>query len=157
MARYLIAALLLFMEGACATPSIGRGGPVYEVIIHSVDDRQTALRGHAGYPACTIQVGDHAERVWLSSESADGAGSSPPLLRADAAALAAGVLIESSWTAAVVHAVTEEELAVEAATVHVPYPGGYHVIELRFRRVPVSGGVVSHDHVSAPPPSRAGN
>src|SRR3954468_3642474 len=122
MARYLIAALLLFMEGACATPSIGRGGPVYEVIIHSVDDRPTALRGHAGYPACTIQVGDHAARVWLSSEaSADNADSSPTLLRADAAALAAGVLIESSWDAAVVHAVTEEELAVEAATVHVPF------------------------------------
>jgi hypothetical protein len=157
MAWYVAAAFLFVAGGGCATPTIGRGGPVYEVIIHSVDDRPTALRGHAGYPACTIQVGDHTARVWLSGDSTDSGESSPPLLRADAAALAAGVLIESSWTAAVVHAVTEEELAVEAATVHVPYAGGYHVVELRFRRVPLSGGVVTHDHLGAPPASRAGN
>jgi len=39
--------------------------------------------------------------------------------------------------------------------VHVPYPGGYHVVELRFRRVPLPGAVVTHDRVGAPAAARA--
>jgi hypothetical protein len=156
MAGYLPGVLLSFSIASCATPVIGRGGPVYEVIIQSVNDQPIALRGHPGYPACTIQVGDQTARVWLARGKAGEPASSPPILRADAAALLEGVLIESSWTAAVVHAVTAEELAVEAATVHVPYPGGYHVVELRFRRVPVTDGVVTRDHRPATPAARAG-
>jgi hypothetical protein len=151
-AAFLGAALV----AGCATPSLGRGGPIYEVTIDSVDDHATALRGPAAYPACTVQVGDHAARVWLASSEASEPSVSPPLLRADAAALQAGVLIESSWTAAIVHAVTEEELAVGAATVHVPYVGGYHVVELRFRRVPV-GVMITHDQHGALSGSRAEN
>src|SRR5436190_11007785 len=159
MGGYLGGSLLAASTVACATPSLGRGGPVYEVIIESVDERPTALRGPAGYPACTVQVGDHTARVWLAAGDPALSGAdmpiSPPILKADAAALEAGILLESSWTAAIVHEVTKEELAAEAATVHVPYPGGYHVVELRFRRVPLPGAVVTHDSVGTPAATRA--
>src|ERR687885_34353 len=67
MGGYFGGALLAASLVGCATPSLGRGGPVYEVIIESVDERPTALRGPAGYPACTVQVGDHTARDWLAA------------------------------------------------------------------------------------------
>jgi hypothetical protein len=139
MARILVPALALLP--ACGSPAIGRGGAIYEVVVYSVNDRLTATRGAVGFPACTIQVGNRTARVWLARDPPR-SEPSPPLFLADAAALKDGVLVEATWDAAVVHEVSEEELAVGAAVVHVPFrspghnPGvGYHTVELRFRRV----------------------
>lgn len=122
------------LGGCAAAPAVGRGGPVYEVIVDTVNGRQTAMRGPVGYPACTVQVGREVRQVWLASERRE-AGSSPPVLRADATALKAGVLLESGWNAAVVHHVTDDELAAGAAVVYLPRLPQPVVIELRFRPV----------------------
>jgi hypothetical protein len=113
---------------------VGGGGAVYEVIVESVNGQRTALNGPAGHPACTIQVGNRTARVWLAA-TPPRSRSSPPLFVADAAALKEGILVEATWDSAVVHEITEDELAAEAAVVHVPYGTGFHTVELRFRRI----------------------
>lgn len=128
----LLAALL--GQGCALVPAVGGGGPLYEVSVHSINGRPTAANGPAAYPACTIQVGDRAARVWLAADPPR-SRPSPPVLQADAEALMAGILVEASWEAAVVHEITPEELAAEAAVIHVPYPGGFHTVELRFHRI----------------------
>jgi hypothetical protein len=126
--------LFLAMTGCATAPAVGGGGAVYEIIVHSVNGRPTAISGPVGYPAATIQVGDRTARVWLAG-TPPRSNPSPPLFLVDAAALRAGVLVETSWEAAVVHQVTEAELDAEAAVVHVPFGRGFHTVELRFRRV----------------------
>lgn len=122
--------------GCAAGPAIGRGGPVYEVIVDSIDGRNTADRGPAGYPACTIQVGDQVRRAWLAaSTKAKDEVASPVLLRADSAALKAGILVELDWRRAVIHHVRDSELAVGAAVVYIPAAPEPVVVELRFRPV----------------------
>ena len=59
---------------------------------------------------------------------------SPRILEGDAAALKDGVLVERSWSEAIVHQVTDEELAVGAAVIYVPGVRPTEV-ELRFDRV----------------------
>jgi hypothetical protein len=111
---------------------VGRGGPIYEIAIDSINGRKTASTGSISYPACTIQVGDQVARVWLADPERNDQVDSPTVLRGDAVALREGILIERSWSQAVVHRVTDEELSVGAAVVYVPGTPHPTVVELRF-------------------------
>lgn len=104
---------------------------MYAIRVESVNDRKTAGSGSLSRAACAIQVGDQVARVWLADETR-GPVESPVILEGDAAALKAGVLVERSWSQAVVHKVTEEELAAGAAVVYVPGNPQPTVVELRF-------------------------
>lgn len=114
--------------------AVGRGGAVYAISVESVNGRKTASRGPTGYPACAIQVGDRVAQVWLADES-HGDVMSPAVLEGDAAALKDGILVERSWSQAVVHRVTDDELAAGAAVVYVPGIPRPTVVELRFERI----------------------
>jgi hypothetical protein len=111
---------------------------VYAISVDSVNGRKTADRGPSGYPACAIQVGDRVAQVWLADESR-GDVMSPPVLEGDAAALKDGILVERTWSQAVVHRVTDDELAAGAAVVYVPGIPRPTVVELRFFRVRLGG------------------
>lgn len=120
----------------CATyPAVGRGGQVYEVRVDSVDGNHTALRGPAGRPACVVQVANRVATVWLAS-AAHADRESPVVFEADAEALKEGILIERSWNQALVHNVTDAELAAGAAVISVP--NGAHPITVQLRFDPVS-------------------
>lgn len=120
---------------ACAhAPAIGRGGPIYAVAVDSVNGRRTADNGSIYFPAIAIQVGDRFARVWLADQNR-GDVTSPVVLEGDAAALKEGVLVERSWSEAIVHKVTDEELAVGVAVVYVPGTPHPTIVELRFDRV----------------------
>lgn len=112
---------------------------MYEVTVESINGRKTAPGGSISYPACTIQVGDQVARVWLADPDRGDDVTSPSVLRGDAMALKDGILIERSWSQAVVHKVTDEELSVGAAVVYVPGMPHPTVVELRFLRVPEAG------------------
>lgn len=134
--KSLFAGLLLWVVVAaagCATmPAVGRGGPVYEISIATIDGYPTADRGPAAYPAVTIQVGTQVARVWLAHPSHVDAVS-PVIMEGDAEALKDGILVERSWNEAVVYRVTEQDLNAGAAVVYVPsmsHPPT--VVELRF-------------------------
>ena len=129
--------------------AVGRGGPVYAVAVDSVNGRKTANRGPISYPACAIQVGDRVAQVWLADES-HGAVESPTVLEGDAAALKEGILVERTWSQAVVHKVTDEELASGFAVVYVPGLPRPTTVELRFE--PVSPGAASPGRRSQPLP-----
>jgi hypothetical protein len=135
--RYLagLAVLAGGCLGGCATaPAIGRGGPVYALRVTSVDGHPTSDRGPSAYPACTMQLGDRVARVWLAHPSrADVV--SPVIMEADEVALKDGILVERSWEEAIVHHVTDAELAVGVAVVYVPSPFHLTVVELQFERV----------------------
>jgi hypothetical protein len=120
----------------CATfPAVGRGGQVYEVRVDSINGDHTALRGPSGRPACVVQVADRVATVWLASAGhAD--RESPVVFEADAEALKNGILVERSWNQAVVHNVTDAELAAGGALVSVP--GGPRPITVELRFDPVS-------------------
>jgi len=105
------------------------------VRVDSIDGNHTALRGPSGRPACIVQVADRVATVWLASE-AHADRESPVVFEADAEALKEGILVERSWNQAVVHNVTEAELAAGAALVSVP--GGAHPITVELRFDPVS-------------------
>lgn len=121
--------------GGCGHfPAVGRGGPVYAIRVDTVNGRKTADRGPLSYPACAIQVGDRMARVWVAHDSW-GDVPSPVVLQGDAAALKAGILVERTWSQAVVHKVTDEELAAGAAVVYVPGLPHPTVVELRFDQV----------------------
>ncbi len=62
---------------------------------------------------------------------------SPVVLEGDAEALKDGILVERTWSQAVVHNVTNEELAVGAAVVYVPGIPRPTTVELRFELVKV--------------------
>jgi hypothetical protein len=127
-------AVLAAGMAGCATGPIGRGGPVFEVRVASVNGQPTALTGPAAHPACLIQVANRVVTVWLARPShAD--RESPVVLEADAQALKDGILVERSWTEAVVHHATDDELAAGAAVVYVPGRYGPTTVELRFERV----------------------
>jgi hypothetical protein len=132
-----LAVLLLLAAGSagCATGSaIGRGGPVYEVRVATIDGNPTSNRGSSAHPACTLQVADRVAPVWLALPShAD--RESPVILEADAEALKDGILVERSWNEAVVHQVTEAELAAGAAVVYVPGRARPTTVELRFEPI----------------------
>jgi hypothetical protein len=123
---------LLAPFGCGHTPAVGRGGPVYDIAVESINGRKTAPTGSISYPACTIQVGDQVARVWLAGPERGDDVTSPTLLQGDAVALKEGVLVERSWSQAVVHRVTDEELAAGAAVVYVPGTPSPTVVELRF-------------------------
>lgn len=130
--KALTRALVTVLLASCATPPIGRGGPVYDVIVDTINGRHTGTKGPAGYPAATLQVGSEVQRVWLGHR---GRSQSPPLMRADAEALKEGIMIELDWHTAVLHRVTDHELAVGAAVVYIPRAPERVVVELRFRPV----------------------
>lgn len=127
--------LLSGIVGGCATaPAIGGGGPVYEVRVATINGYPTANRGSSAHPACTLQVADKVAPVWLALPShAD--QESPVILEADAEALKNGILVERSWNEAVVHEVTEAELAAGAAVVYVPGNRRVTTVELRFEPI----------------------
>ena len=125
-----VAAAAAILSSCAHAPAVGRGGPVYAISIESIDGHPTTARGR-GRSICSIQVGDRVAPVWLASASlADVV--SPTLLEGDAAALKAGVVIERTWTDAVIHNVTDEELAAGAAVVYVPGPQRPMIVQLRF-------------------------
>ncbi|MEP6654254.1 MAG: hypothetical protein ABJA82_12895 [Myxococcales bacterium] len=114
--------------------AVGRGGAVYAIAVDSVNGRKTATTGPISYPACAIQVGDRVAQVWIANDSA-GDVESPVVLEGDAFALKDGILVERTWSQAVVHKVTDEELAAGAAVVYVPGVPHPTVVELRFELV----------------------
>jgi hypothetical protein len=132
---FIVIAMLTGLAAGCATaPAVGRGGPVYAVRVASVNGYPTSDRGPAAYPACTMQLGDRVARVWLAQPSRTEAAS-PVIMEADEAALKEGILVERSWGEAVVHHVTDAELAAGAAVVYVPASTHPTVVELRFEPV----------------------
>lgn len=134
MAAALTAVLLVGTLSCAHFGAVGRGGPVYAISVDTVNGRKTADSGPVSYPACAIQVGNRMARVWLADESR-GDVRSPVILEGDAAALHAGILVERTWSQAVVHKVTDEELAAGAAVVYVPGVPQPTVVELRFERI----------------------
>lgn len=141
IATPLLLAFLLLLPLFLATVScghfaaVGRGGPVYAITVDTVNGRKTADRGPLSYPACAIQVGDRMARVWMAHDSRGDDVVSPVVLQADAVALKAGILVERTWSQAVVHKVTDQELEAGAAVVYVPGLPRPTVVELRFDRV----------------------
>lgn len=131
---------LTALSGCAHSPAIGRGGQIYAVAVDSVNGRRTADNGSIYFPAISIQVGDRFARVWLADQSR-GDVTSPVVLEGDAEALKAGILVERTWNEAVVHKVTDEELAVGVAVVYVPGTPHPTVVELRFDKVskPLAG------------------
>lgn len=154
---YLLTILggLLGLDGCATYPAIGRGGPVYAIRVTSVNGNPTAARGPRAYPACLLQVGDQVVRVWLADPSRE-AYTSPVVLRADAAALKNGILIERSWSEAVVHEVTDAELTAGAALVYVPGTRKHTTVELAFERVgnPPAGPAAPVTQLSGSEPPR---
>jgi hypothetical protein len=121
--------------GACATTTaVGRGGQIYAVRVASVNGMTTALRGPAAHPACVVQVANQVATVWLAQPAREGNDQvSPVVFEADGEALKEGILVERSWNQAVVHEVTDAELAAGAALVYVPGVAGRPTtVELRF-------------------------
>jgi hypothetical protein len=126
--------------GGCASlPAIGAGGVVYEVRIASLNGAPTSNRGARTHPACMVQVGDRVARVWLAQPSRRET-QSPVVMEADAKALKNGILLERSWREAVVHEVTDDELAAGAAVVYIPGVRRATVVELRFEPLPLLPG-----------------
>jgi len=113
---------------------VGRGGRVYAVRVAAVDGHPTSNHGAVAYPACTLQFGDRVARVWLAHPSHVDAVS-PVIVEADEVALKDGILVERSWNEAIVHRVTDAELAAGAAVVTIPSPYHPTVVELRFEPV----------------------
>lgn len=132
-----VALVGLMLTGTACThfPAVGRGGSVYAISVESVNGRKTADRGPTSYPACSIQVGDKVARVWLADDMQGNDVQSPTVLEGDAEALHQGILVERTWSQAVVHEVTDEELAAGAAVVYVPGAPRPTVVELRFVRL----------------------
>jgi hypothetical protein len=120
--------------GACATTAVGRGGQIYEVRVATVNGMPTALRGPVAHPACIVQVANQVATVWLAQPTREGNDQvSPVVFQADGEALKEGILVERSWNQAVVHEVTDGELAAGAALVYVPGVGSKPTtVELRF-------------------------
>jgi hypothetical protein len=114
---------------------------VYAVRVASLDGHPTSDRGTVAYPACTLQFGDRVARVWLAQPSRT-EDASPVIIEADEVALKDGILVERSWGEAVVHHVTDAELAAGAAVVYIPSPYHPTIVELRFEPVSQLG----HSH-----------
>lgn len=132
----LLVATLILTSTACSHfPAVGRGGAVYAITVESVNGRKTADRGPTSYPACSIQVGDRVARVWLADDRQGNDVQSPTVLEGDAEALHQGILVERTWSQAVVHEVTDQELAAGAAVIYVPGTPRPTVVELRFVRL----------------------
>ncbi len=69
--------------------------------------------------------------VWLAQPSKQDQPS-PVVFEADAEALKGGILVERSWNEAIVHEVTDDELAAGAAVVYIPGRARPTTVELRF-------------------------
>jgi hypothetical protein len=126
------------LPGCASTMAVGRGGPVYEVRVATLNGTPTANRGPVAHPACVLQVGNQVAQVWLANASNQD-HESPAVLVADAVALKDGILVERSWNEAIVHHVTDDELAAGAAVVYVPSARHLTTVELRFSlKLPIS-------------------
>lgn len=126
--------LAVGLVGCATTTAVGRGGPVYEVRVETVDGFRTSLRGPAGRPACIVQVANRVATVWLAS-AAHADRESPVVFEADAEALKDGILVERNWNTATVHSVTDDELAAGAAVVVLAASPRPITVELRFEPV----------------------
>jgi hypothetical protein len=132
-----LVAVLGAWEGCATGPAVRPGGGrVYAVRVSSVNGLPTASRGSVAYPACTVQFGNQVAQVWIAHPSHVNAVS-PVILQADEATLKAGVLVERSWNEAVVHEVTDAELASGTAVIYVPSVFRMTTVELSFE--PVGG------------------
>ena len=120
--------------GCAHVPPVGRGGRVYSVRVASVNGHPTATRGSIRYPACTLQFGDEVMQVWLAQPSR-GNAVSPVIAQADEVTLKEGILLERSWQEAVVHEVTDAELASGTAVVYIPSIFEFTTVELTFEPV----------------------
>jgi hypothetical protein len=149
-APFWAAFLLSCVLGCAAGPVVGRGGRVYAVRVASVDGHPTSNRGTVSFPACTLQFGDRVARVWLAQPSRVDVAS-PVIVEADEVALKDGILVERSWNEAIVHKVTDAELAAGAAVVTIPSPYHPTVVELRFEPVSALGHSQSQDNFSESP------
>ena len=131
-----IALLASLLAGAgCATARSGAArARLYAVRVSSVNGHPTSNRGAVSNPACTLQFGDQVARVWLASPSRENAVS-PVIAQADETTLKAGILVERSWQEAVVHEVTDAELASGIAVIYVPSVFKLTTVELTFEPV----------------------
>lgn len=123
--------LAVGLVGCATATAVGRGGPVYEVRVDTVDGYHTSLRGPGGRPACIVQVANRVATVWLAS-AAHADRESPVVFEADAEALKDGIMVERNWNTATVHNVTDDELAAGAAVVILPASPRPITVELRF-------------------------
>ena len=128
----VVAGGILGCAHASSEPGAGR---LFAVSIESIDGRSVVTIGHMSQPSYVVQVGTRLVRVWLAKPAPDGPSEATPLMETDAQSLKSGILIERSWTHAVVHEVTEEELAAGAALIYVPGDRRSAAVELRFRRL----------------------
>jgi hypothetical protein len=122
---------LLGGTGCATVATRGAGSRMYAVRVASVNGLPTANSGAVAYPACTLQLGDQVVRVWLAHPSRENPVS-PVIAQADEATLKAGILLERSWQEAVVHAVTDAELASGTAVVYIPSVVRLTTVELSF-------------------------
>jgi hypothetical protein len=129
--------ILAALAGCATHPPVNRGGQVYAVRVASVNGRPTSNRGSVAFPACTLQFGDRVVQVWLAHPSRLNAVS-PVIVEADEVALKEGVLLERSWQEAVVHEVTDAELASGTAVVYIPSVFNLTVVELSFEPIGVA-------------------
>jgi hypothetical protein len=106
---------------------------MFAVSIESIDGRSVVTTGHMSELSFVVQIGERLVRVWLGKTAPDGPSEPTPIMEVDARSLKSGILLESSWTHAVVHDVTEEELAAGAAMIYVPGDRHSAVVEVRFR------------------------
>lgn len=125
------------VQGCATAPVAGKPGlKVYRVRVATVDGQPTATRGSVNNPACTVQFGNQVVQVWIAHPSNDNAVS-PVITQADETTLKAGVLVERSWNEAVVHEVTDAELASGVAVILIPSIYHFTTVELAFE--PVGG------------------
>jgi hypothetical protein len=137
VSAYLWLPILAALQGCATAPAVGRGGQVYAVRVASVNGHPTSNRGSIAFPACTLQFGDRVVQVWLAHPSRLNAVS-PVILEADEVALHDGILLERSWQEAVVHEVTDAELASGTAVIYIPSIFNLTVVELSFEPVGVA-------------------
>jgi hypothetical protein len=107
---------------------------MYSVRVSTVNGLPTSNRGPVTNPACTLQFGDQVTRVWLAHPSRENAVS-PVIAQIDEETLKAGVLLERSWQEAVVHPVTDAELASGTAVIYIPSIFHLTTVELSFEPV----------------------
>jgi hypothetical protein len=138
--KYQVLGVLALMGvglGCATIPEGGEGGGrIYSVRVSTVDGQPTATRGAITNPACTVQFGSQVVQVWIAHPSRTNAVS-PVILQADEATLKAGVLVERSWNEAVVHEVSDAELASGVAVIYIPSVFHLTTVELTFE--PVGG------------------
>src|SRR5882672_9267651 len=57
LSRGVLVAVFGVVPGCATALAVGRGGPVYQVRVATVNGSATALQGPVAHPACVLQVG----------------------------------------------------------------------------------------------------